>query len=127
MSSDPISVVNDWQEAANQADAERLVALSDPAIEIVGPRGAGHGTQLLRDWLARAGLTLRTLRTFARGEIVVLAQAGVWRSVESGATMGQAELASRFRVVDGRMVQFARHDTLAEALTAAGLSEADER
>jgi hypothetical protein len=121
----PLEVVQDWLKAANHQDVTSLLALSDPNIEVVGPRGSGFGSQLLRDWLQRAGLTLQTRRTFARGDVVVLAQHGVWRSLETGA-VGEAEVASRFRVNGGHVVQFARHDDLALALREAGLCEADE-
>ena len=123
---DAVAVVYAWQDAANRQDVERLVALSDANIEIVGPRGSGFRQQLLRDWLARAGLTIETQRTFTRENVVVVAQHGVWRSVENGEVTGEADLASRFRVEQGRVVQFARHDRLDTALAEAGLSEADE-
>jgi len=121
----PLEVVQEWLRAANRQDVERLLALSDPDIEVVGPRGSGFGLRLLRDWLRRAGLTLQTRRTFARGDVVVLAQHGVWRSPDTG-TVGEAEVASRFRVSGGRVVQFARHDDLAVALQEAALTESDE-
>lgn len=121
-----VAVVQAWQEAANRQDGDRLVELSDPNIEIVGPRGSGFGAQLLREWLGRAGLTLETQRVFARDQVVVVAQHGVWRSTETGEVQGEADLASRFRVADGRVVQFARHDRLDQALAAAGLEPADE-
>ncbi|MDQ2805890.1 MAG: nuclear transport factor 2 family protein [Chloroflexota bacterium] len=123
----PIAVVLAWQEAANRQDAERLLALSDPQIEIVGPRGSGYGHELLRAWLGRAGLELTTLRVFARGSVVVLAQHGIWRAAETGVVIGEADLASQYRVVAGQVVQFARHDHLDKALAAAGLSPRDEQ
>ncbi len=45
----PVAITQAWQDAANRQDIDRLVALSEPDIEIVGPRGSGHGHQLLRD------------------------------------------------------------------------------
>lgn len=51
--------------------------LSDPNIEVSGPRGSGHGRQLLRDWMARAGLTLETTGAYSRGNRVVLELRGV--------------------------------------------------
>ena len=123
---DVVAVVYAWLDAANRQDSDRLVMLSDPHIEIVGPRGSGYGAQLLRDWLGRAGLTLATQRTFARENVVVVAQHAVWRSVETGEVTSEADLASQFRVDGGLVVQFARYDTLQTALSEAGLSAADE-
>jgi hypothetical protein len=122
VTTDAVAVVLAWQDAVNRQDAERLVALSAPDIEVVGPRGSGYGHQLLREWLARAGLQLTTERIFARGEVVVVGQLGVWL----GATPVERHLASRFRVSGGRVAQFARYEDLATALAAAGLSDADE-
>jgi SnoaL-like domain len=122
---DRLAVVNGWVAAANAQDAERLAELSDPNIEIVGPRGSGFGHQLLRDWLARAGLELETLRTFARGDTLVLEQRGIWRSQETGEITGEKLLASFFQVKDGRVAKFARCDSLDGAFAAAGLGRAD--
>ncbi len=120
-----LTIVEAWQEAANRQDIDRLLALSDPNIEVVGPRGAGRGHQLLRDWMGRAGLSLTTLRAFARDDSVVLAQHGVWRSAGTGQVISEQDLASLFRVDGGRVVRFARYDSLDEALAAAGLTDAD--
>ena len=122
----PVAVVRAWQDAANSQDTDRLIELSAPDVEIVGPRGAGRGHQLLRDWLGRAGLSLETLRVFARGDAVVVAQRGVWRSAETGQVTGEAALAASFRVEGGRVARFARYDSLDVALAEAGLAYADE-
>ncbi len=123
---DRLAVVNGWVDAANAPDAERLLALSDPDIEIVGPRGSGFGHQLLRDWLARAGLELETLRTFAGGDMLLLEQRGVWRSQETGAVTGEKIQASFFQVKGGLVAKFARFDSLDEAFAATGLDLSDE-
>lgn len=125
-SENPREVVNAWLAAANAQDTERLVALSDPEIEVAGPRGSGRGSQLLRDWMGRAGLALEPLRTFARGDTVVQEQRGVWRGLASGEVTGERTLASLFRVDGPRVVAFARYDSMDEALAAGGLSAADE-
>lgn len=123
----PLALVRDWQDAANRGDAARLLALSDPAIEGAGPRGACQGHAALRAWLARAGLRLTTLRAFARGDAVVLAQRGVWHDLDSGAVTGERDLATAFRVAGGMVARVARYDDLAAALADAGLAAADER
>jgi hypothetical protein len=114
-----------WLAAVNAADADALAGLSDPEIEILGPRGAARGVGVLRRWLARAGLTMENRSWFARGGAVVVAQWGVWRSPESGEIVGEAEVASRFRVSGGRVAEYERFDDLAAALARAGLGGAD--
>lgn len=121
----PIAIVEGWQDAANRQDLDALLALSDPQIELVGPRGSGYGHQLLRDWLDRAGASFETQRVFARDTTVVVAQHGVWRSAETGAVIGEQALASRFRVENERVTQFQRYDNLDAALADAGLTADD--
>lgn len=122
-----LAVVEAWVEAVNARDHDRVIQLSDSAIEIVGPRGTAHGYAPLRDWLAHARVSLATQRTFARGDRAVLAQHGVWRSPETDEVMGEADVASVFHVRDGRITRYARYDTVEEGLAAAGLTESDER
>ena len=119
-------VVRRWIEAANERDIDRLAELSSPDIEIVGPRGSGFGIDLLRDWLNRAGLTLQSKRTYERDGSVVVEQHGVWRSIETNEFVGEADVASRFRVEEERVVSFERYDDLGTALAAAGLEASDE-
>src|SRR4051794_33693903 len=94
----PVQIVTSWLAAANEQDIPRLLALSAPNIEISGPRGGGRGHQLLREWMGRAGLHLDTNAIFARDACVVVAQHGIWRSAETGAVVGEADIASRFLV-----------------------------
>lgn len=122
-----ITIVQAWQDAANHHDIDRLLELSAPDIAIIGPRGRGTDHQLLRDWLVRAGLTLTTQRIFHHGDTVVLAQHARWQSSATGELASEADLASRFRVRDRRVVEFERYDDLSSALAAAAMSEADER
>src|SRR3954470_21605756 len=108
----PVEIAEAWQQAANQQDSERLLALSDGNIEIVGPRGSGYGHQLLRDWIARAGLSMTSLRAFVSGSTVVVEQQAVWRSVETGEKLSESVIASQFRVQNNSVDQFARYDNL---------------
>ena len=126
MSLKPLAVALAWIEAANQRDLERLMRLSDPNIDIVGPRGSIRGSAILRDWLSRAGLTLESRRSFARGGSVVVEPHGVWRSPETGDVVGVADVASRFRVEGAHVVTYERFDNVAAALSAAGLTGSDE-
>lgn len=122
----PLKAATAWQEAVNAQDEALLLLLSHPDIKIVGPRGTAQGHEVLAAWLGRAGLTLETRRTFAKGDAVVFAQRGVWQSVAAGEPQGEADVASSFLVQNRQVAEIARFDTLAEALSHAGLSEADE-
>src|SRR5260370_32500734 len=124
--SDAMSTVRAWQEAANAQDVSRLLELSAPSIEVVGPRGSGFGHQLLRDWITRAGLSLKTLRAFVHGDTVVVEQHGVWHSLDTGEVTSEKTLASVFRVDDQHVMRFARYDSLNAALEAAGLDQSME-
>lgn len=124
-----VSVVREWQRASNERNIARLLDLSDPDIEIVGPRSSVTGHEVLRDWLSRAGLTLETLRTFSRGDAVIMSQRGVWKSPETGEVIGEADVATLFRVDGGRVTHLARHDgpeALDAALEGSGLDYEDE-
>ena len=121
----PATIVGAWQDAANRGDADRLVELSAPNIEVAGPRGSGRGAGLLRDWLGRAGLQVQPHRVFTRADRVVVEQDAVWHDA-AGHLSGATRMASTFTVEAGLVTRFARHDTLEEALIAAGITLADE-
>lgn len=123
--SESVATAMAWQEAANRQDTGAVLARSAAAIRIVGPRGEAQGHDVLRAWLERAGLTLTTRSLYARGGTVVAEQRGVWRSAETGAITGEADLATCFQVADGQVTHLARYDRLADALAAAGLTTAD--
>jgi hypothetical protein len=57
---------------------------------------------------------------------IVVTQRARWVDPVTGAEQGRAGVASQFRVEEGGIVRFQRHDDLPAALTAAGLSMADE-
>lgn len=121
-----VNVVRAWLAAANQQNLAQLLALSATDIELIGPRGGGQGHQLLAEWLGRAGLTLTTQRIFARDQVVVVAQQGVWRASDTGVVVGTASVASLFRVAQGQVIAFARYDDLETALAAAQLTAENE-
>ena len=122
MTAPEIRIVRDWHEALNAGDADRLVALSHPDVEVGGPRGSGHGTDLLREWVARAGIRIEPRRTFHRAETVVVEGEARWGEAETG---GQT-VGSIFVVRDGQVSRVVRYPALASALLAAGLDESYE-
>jgi O-acetyl-ADP-ribose deacetylase (regulator of RNase III) len=115
-----VEVVRAWLDASNAADAERLVQLSSPDIELVGPRGSARGHDVLRAWLTRAGARFDPERVFSAGDRVVVEQRGVWHTPD-GQVRGEAKVASRFRVQGGRVQLVQRYDSLETALADAGL------
>ena len=114
-----------WHDALNREDVDALLALLHPDVELVGPRGSAHGHEVLREWAARAGLALHPREVYARERAVVVAERGEWR--RDGNVVGEADVASVFRVTDGQVAYLARFDTLDEALEHAGLTARDRR
>ena len=125
MTSAAVETVLAWHAALNESDADRLLTLSTDDVEVGGPRGAGHGADVLRDWLGRAGVRLEPRRIFWRAILVVVEQSARWPSVEGHLADPQV-VASVFRVADGRVSSVIRHPDLAAALHAAGLNISDE-
>ena len=126
MTAPEVRVVRDWHEALNAGDADRLVALSHPEVEVGGPRGTGHGAELLREWVARAGIHIEPGRVFHREETVVVGGEARWRDAGTGQTTGGKTVGSVFVVRDGRVSRVVRYPDLAGALRAAGLNESYE-
>lgn len=120
-----VRVVRDWQEAANRQDVVSVLARSAPDIALVGPRGEARGHEALQTWLTRPGLSLTTRQLYVRGDSVVADQRGVWRSPDTGEVIGEADVATWFRVTAGQVQFLARYDRLAEALAAASLGDTE--
>jgi ketosteroid isomerase-like protein len=121
-----VRVVRDWHEALNGGDADRLVQLSHPDIEVGGPRGSGRGTRLLKEWMERANIRLEPGRVFHRADTVVVEEKAEWRSPETGEPTGNQTVGSVFAVRDGRLARVMRYDDLADALQAANFGGSHE-
>lgn len=126
MTAPEVRVIWDWYEALNAGDADRLVALSHPGVEVGGPRGTGSGTELLREWVARAGVCIEPSRVFHRAETVVVEGEARWRDADTGRPTGGQTVGSVFVVRDGLVSRVIRYPDLASALLAAGLDESCE-
>jgi hypothetical protein len=118
-----VSVVRAFERAVNAGDADQVVGLAVQNVEVGGPRGRGHGRELLREWVERAGIHLRTRRIFQREGVIVAEQDARWGD---GDDAEEHTIATEFIVRDGRIEAVIRHDDVDTALSAAGLHAADE-
>jgi hypothetical protein len=118
-----LAVVEAWLAAANAGDVATVASLSHPDLVVGGPRGSSRGLAVLERWLADAGARFTTVRRFAAGPRVVLAQRGTWGAPDGRTS--EADVATQFDVDRGKVALVIRHATLADALAAAGLSEED--
>ena len=120
MTTSDIETVLAWHAALNAGESDRLVALSTEDVEVGGPRGAGRGAQLLRDWVARAQIQLEPVGWHAGDGVVVVEQSTRWQTPEGKLTEPQLA-ASVFRVSDGKVASVLRFGDMAEALEFAGM------
>lgn len=128
MNDNDTSVIAFWHDALNTGDIDRLIALTSDEVEIVGPRGSGTGSsQVLREWVERSGIRLELRRLFGGDGTIVAEELAEWRSPDTGEVVNRQDLATIFRVVDGRVSSIDRRPTLDDALESAGLSESDLR
>jgi ketosteroid isomerase-like protein len=114
-----VEVVIAWHEALNDRDLDRLVSLCSDDVEFGGPGGSGHGPELLREWFASSGLDLELGAFLQRGEVVVVSQEAQWTS--PGGAGAVENVASVFRVREGRIVSIIRYPDLDAALIGAGI------
>jgi ketosteroid isomerase-like protein len=121
-----VHIVHDWHEALNGGDADQLAELSHTDVQVGGPRGSGHGTRLLREWVDQANIRLEPRRFFHRAETVVVEEEAEWRSAQTGEVTGNQTVGSVFVVRDGRVARVMRYDDPAGALQAAKLDGSHE-
>lgn len=121
MTTSEIATVLAWHDALNASDLATLVALSSDDIEIGDAYGAAQGHEALRDWAASRTGTAELGRMYVHGGVVVVEQ-----KVTGGDSPGAVTTAaSAFRVVHDHVTSVFRHDSLASALAATELTEAD--
>jgi hypothetical protein len=122
MSRGALGVVEEWPDAVNRGEGQRMLELSAADLEIVGPRGSARGRQVRAEWLARAGMCPEVLRWFCgSGGSVVVEQEARWGDMPGGAVRGRARVGSQFMVSDGAISYYQRHESVDQALRAAGL------
>lgn len=121
---EPAAVVGAVLAALERRDDDAVVARTAEDVAIQGPRGTGHGHDLLRAWLGRTGLALAAERWFVRDGTVVVWGTATFRAGEAAGTSVPSALLAEVR--GERVVLLGRTDTLDEALARSGLTDADE-
>ncbi|ADT97198.1 MULTISPECIES: nuclear transport factor 2 family protein [Mycolicibacterium] len=119
MTTSELATVLAWHDALNAADMDTLLSLSSEDIEIGDAGGAAQGHAALREWAQALDVRIEPGRVYVNDGIVVAEQQTVSVTGETGSE------ASAFRVVHDHVTSVFRHDTLAAALAATGLGEAD--
>jgi hypothetical protein len=121
-----LTPVQKFHEHLNAGQAGDVMALATQDVAIGGPRGTGHGQQLLFEWVGRASISLRPVRWFARDDTVVVEQVAEWHAPSEGEVTSSQRLATAFTVQDGKIAGIYRYGNIGEALTTSGLDETDE-
>lgn len=121
------AIVSAWHDAVAAGDAPGIAAVTDPDVELVGPRGSGVGVALVQEWALGSGIRLEPLRWFARDDRVVVEHHARWFDADTAALGSPVLLATSFVLENGRISRIARHPDLPAALAASNLSMMDEQ
>jgi hypothetical protein len=119
MTTSEIATVLAWNDALTASDVDTLVALSSDDIDVGDAHGAAQGHDALRAWASAHPRQVEVGKTFFHDGVVVVEQK-IGGPGESGST-----IASAFRVVHDHVTSVFRHDSLAAALAATELTDAD--
>src|SRR5689334_14813238 len=109
---DEIAKVRAWHEALNHGDGEGLVALCHGDVEVGGPRGSARGSDVLRDWAARAGIRLEPRGWFAGDGKIVVEQIATWSDDGTGRATEPVVVATVFELAAGQVRRIMRCDDL---------------
>lgn len=121
MTTSEIATVLAWHDALNESDFDTLIALSSDDIEVGDAHGAGQGHDALRRWATATTWTADPGRIYVHDGVVVVEQ----KIGSPGDPAGGSTTASAFRVVHDHVTSVFRHESLAAALAATELTEAD--
>jgi ketosteroid isomerase-like protein len=107
-------VLTAWHQAVNAGDVDAAVACCADDVAVQGPRGVGHGHDLMRGWLARSGIRLEPQEDLVEDDgRFVVRELARWTSSDApaGAPMEPTETWCVFTVADGRVTSVARFET----------------
>jgi ketosteroid isomerase-like protein len=112
--SDPAAALQEWHDAVNAGDVDAAVACCTEDVAIVGPRGIGHGHDLVRGWLTRSGIRLEPQEPLveADGRFVVR-EVARWTTAGApqGAPLEPTETWCVFTVSGGKVASIARFES----------------
>lgn len=112
-----LDVLLKWHDAVNAGDIEGAVTCCDENVAVAGPRGVGHGHDLVRGWLSRSGIRLEPQADLVEqdGRFVVHELAH-WTTADApdGAPSEPTETWCVFTVADSKVTSIARYETADE-------------
>lgn len=113
-----IQTADAWVDKVNAQDVEGVLEVSDPNIELIGPRGAGFGHDLLVQWMENTGVRLHTITRYANDHCVVYEQEAVWENQD-----GHVIIYTFMEIKNGKVTRIERFDNSDDAFSTSGLSE----
>lgn len=108
------TVLDRWHAAVNAGDVDAVAALCSETVAVAGPRGLGHGRDLVRAWLLRSGIRLEPQEDLVEREgRVVVRETARWTTATApdGAPVEPATTWCVFTVEQGLVTSIARFDT----------------
>ena len=106
-----------WHDAVNAGDIDAAVALCSDDVAVQGPRGVGHGHDLVRGWLTRSGIRLDPQEELVGSDgRFVVREVARWTTADApdGAPLEPTETWCVFQVGDGKVTSIARFETKAD-------------
>jgi len=118
----PLDLIVAWHDAVRDRDLEALAALVHSDVEISGPRGSGHGADLMLEWAQNSGIGLEIESFLQRGLTFVVGQAATWPDPDAEGGRTQPVAVASVCVVHGAQIsKVLRFDDVDAALEASGL------
>lgn len=115
--SDSVQTLKRWHDAVNAGDIEGAVSCCAEDVAVQGPRGVGHGHDLMRGWLTRSGIRLEPQdEPVERDGRFVVREVARWTTANApdGAPTEPTETWCVFTVAEGKLSSVARFETEAD-------------
>jgi hypothetical protein len=113
----PPEVLAAWHDAVNAGDVEGAVSRCSEGVAVAGPRGVGHGHDLVRGWLRRSGIRLTPQEDLVeRDGRFVVHELAHWTTEDApdAAPKEPTETWCVFTVADGKVTSIARFESAAD-------------